>query len=93
MVITVVNYGGGAVAEVSRARQKDGLDIELVTVEELRTGAHVLAQGETTLFGARAPEVEPRAVDTLPSVEELVSGAEDVPLARAAEEPEDYGSN
>jgi DNA modification methylase len=89
--IVAFSFGRGAHEEVARAKTRERLDIELVPVEALRDGSHSLVQSESTVFGARPPEIEPRATDTLPSVEELIGSDEG--LVRAAEEPGSYGSN
>jgi DNA modification methylase len=89
--IVALSFGRGAREEVARAKSHEGLDIELIEVRALLDGSHPLAQSESTIFGTEIAPIVPRDVATLPTVEELMGGQE--PLARAAEEPADYGDS
>jgi hypothetical protein len=93
--IVALSFGRGAREEVARAKAHEGLDIELVEVQDLLDGTHPLAQNESTIFGAELAPVVPRDVATLPTIDELALsewGREVARgLARAAEEPAPYG--
>jgi DNA modification methylase len=86
--IVAFSFGKGAVEEVARARRAEDLDIELVTVRDLLEGKHELVGGDG-MFGAEMAVVEPRATDTLPTVDELIESDTENGGAAAAPAPAD----
>jgi DNA modification methylase len=91
--IVAFSYGKGAYEEVARAKGADGLTIELLTVADLLEGKADLVTPDVGLFGADMPRPAARDAESRPSVEELVASDAGRTLARAATDPESYGSD
>jgi DNA modification methylase len=91
--VVAFSFGRGAHEEVARVKGKLGLEIELVSVQDLLDRTHPLAQEPTNIFGATLAPPAKREPETLPSVEELLVSDGVEPLLRAAEEPADYGES
>jgi hypothetical protein len=72
--VIAFSFGRGAIEEVARAKSKLGVDIELVSVQELLDRRHPLAQEPTNLFGATLAPPAKRDPATLPTIDELLSG-------------------
>jgi hypothetical protein len=95
--IVAFSFGRGAYEEAARVKGAGGLSIELLKVSDLLAGTTDLVTPEAGLFGATLPMPEARSPEARPSVEELVASdtaqVGRTALARAAEEPADYGES
>ncbi|MGI8998208.1 MAG: restriction endonuclease [Candidatus Limnocylindria bacterium] len=90
--IVALSFGSGAIEEVARVKEK-GLEIVLLPVAELLRGLDIVTP-QPGLLMDEIPAPEIRSLDAMPSVEELIASERNGhELARAAEEPETYGSN
>jgi hypothetical protein len=89
--IVAFSFGKGAYEEAARA--KPALDIRLVRVADLLADTADVVTPDAGLFGTDLPLPVARDADSRPTVEELLASRSEPDLARAAEEPETYGSN
>ncbi|MBA2444277.1 MAG: restriction endonuclease [Nocardioidaceae bacterium] len=91
--IVAFSFGRGAHEEVARVRAAKGLDIVLVRVADLLSESVDLPTPEVGLLMPEAPLPEAPSADARPTVDELIASEHNAhELARAAEEPEPYGS-
>ncbi len=88
--IVAFSFGKGAYEEAARVKGAEGMVIELLTVADLLEGKADLVTPETGLFSVDLPMPEPRAPESLPSVEELIASETGQELGRVAEAEELY---